>query len=33
LKSADSYVVTWTIAIVIIVIAILAVWYRRKKKE
>jgi hypothetical protein len=30
LKAADSYVVTWTIAIVIIVIAILVVWHRRK---
>jgi hypothetical protein len=33
LKAADNYVVTWTIAIVIIVIAILAVWYRRKAKK
>jgi hypothetical protein len=33
LKSADSFVVQWTIAIVVIVVAVLAFYYKRKKRD
>jgi hypothetical protein len=33
LKAADSFVVQWTIAVVIIVVAVLAFYYKRKKRD